>query len=90
MSDPETGPQLFALGSTFLKGVVNWSGLPPGDRGEIALAGRSNVGKSSLATRFIHEKFSEDYQSTLGALYYSKMIKIGDLNIKIQLWDTAG
>lgn len=42
------GPGLFARGTEFLKGVVDWSGLPPGDRGEVALAGRSNVGKSSL------------------------------------------
>ena len=49
MSDlPTTGPNLFAKGTEFLKGVVDWSGLPPGDRGEVALAGRSNVGKSSL------------------------------------------
>ncbi len=45
---PPTGPDLFAKGTEFLKGVVDWSGLPPGDRGEVALAGRSNVGKSSL------------------------------------------
>ena len=45
---PENGPDLFAKGTTFLKGVVDWQGLPPGDRGEVALAGRSNVGKSSL------------------------------------------
>ena len=47
-SFPTSGPDLFAGGSTFLKGAVDWSGLPPGDRGEVALAGRSNVGKSSL------------------------------------------
>ena len=45
---PAHGPDLFSRGTAFLKGVVDWSGLPPGDRGEVALAGRSNVGKSSL------------------------------------------
>ncbi len=33
---------------TFLKGVVDVEGLPAPDRPEIAFAGRSNVGKSSL------------------------------------------
>lgn len=47
-ADPTSGPELFAKGTEFIKGVVAWSGLPPGDRGEVALAGRSNVGKSSL------------------------------------------
>ncbi len=45
---PETGAALFLGGTQFVKGVVDWAGLPPGDRGEVALAGRSNVGKSSL------------------------------------------
>ncbi len=45
---PETGAGLFLGGAHFKKGVVDWAGLPPGDRGEVALAGRSNVGKSSL------------------------------------------
>lgn len=44
----ENGPDLFAKGTKFIKGVVDWQGLPAGDRGEVALAGRSNVGKSSL------------------------------------------
>lgn len=44
----ERGRKLFAGQSEFLKGVVAMSGLPPADRTEICLAGRSNVGKSSL------------------------------------------
>lgn len=32
----------------FVKGVVDMSGLPAGDRCELCFAGRSNVGKSSL------------------------------------------
>lgn len=42
------GRALFRLPISFLKGVVNEAGLPPADRAEIAFAGRSNVGKSSL------------------------------------------
>ncbi|WP_138469824.1 ribosome biogenesis GTP-binding protein YihA/YsxC [Poseidonocella sp. HB161398] len=44
----ETGRKLFAGETTFVKGVVAMSGLPPADRLEICFAGRSNVGKSSL------------------------------------------
>ena len=47
-SDPSSGQELFALGCRFVKGVTHESGLPLSDRGEIAFAGRSNVGKSSL------------------------------------------
>ena len=44
----EAGRLLFAGPVEFLKGVVAMDGLPPADRTEICLAGRSNVGKSSL------------------------------------------
>jgi ribosome biogenesis GTP-binding protein YsxC/EngB len=44
----ETGRKLFAGPIAFAKGVVAMDGLPPPDRLELCLAGRSNVGKSSL------------------------------------------
>ena len=46
--DPELGRWLFAQGTAFRIGVPDLSILPPADRDEIAFAGRSNVGKSSL------------------------------------------
>jgi GTP-binding protein len=44
----ETGRRLFARPCTFLMGAVDLDHLPPPDRIEVAFAGRSNVGKSSL------------------------------------------
>ena len=44
----ESGRVLFAGDVDFVKGVVNLRHLPDDDRGEVAFAGRSNVGKSSL------------------------------------------
>ncbi|GLQ17481.1 ribosome biogenesis GTP-binding protein YihA/YsxC [Maritalea porphyrae] len=44
----EAGRLLFARPWQFIKGCVRVDDLPPGDRTEIAFAGRSNVGKSSL------------------------------------------
>ena len=44
----EAGRRLLTDAPAFLKGVVAMDGLPPGDRPEICLAGRSNVGKSTL------------------------------------------
>ena len=44
----EQGRKLFAGDVEFVKGVVNMRALPEDDRGEVAFAGRSNVGKSSL------------------------------------------
>ena len=44
----EAGRLLFARPYVFVKGCVRIADLPPADRTEIAFAGRSNVGKSSL------------------------------------------
>jgi GTP-binding protein len=44
----EAGRLLFARPWTFIKGCVRIADLPPSDRVEVAFAGRSNVGKSSL------------------------------------------
>ena len=44
----EAGRLLFARPFDFVKGCVKIADLPPADRVEIAFAGRSNVGKSSL------------------------------------------
>jgi GTP-binding protein len=44
----EAGRLLFARPFVFVKGCVRIADLPPPDRTEIAFAGRSNVGKSSL------------------------------------------
>lgn len=44
----EAGRLLFARPFTFVKGAVRIDDLPDADRLEVAFAGRSNVGKSSL------------------------------------------
>jgi small GTP-binding protein len=57
---------------------------------KIILIGESNVGKSNILNKFVNNKFMENEFTTLGLNYFSKLIKINNINYKLQLWDTAG
>jgi GTP-binding protein len=52
----EAGRKLFASPVVFVKGVVDVADLPPSDRPEVAFAGRSNVGKSSLINALVNRR----------------------------------
>jgi small GTP-binding protein len=56
------------------------------------LLGETAVGKTALISRFVENKFSENFVSTLVGCYSSKDIFYPKFNrnVKYEIWDTAG
>ena len=57
---------------------------------KIIIIGNCGVGKSSLVNQGVLEKFSSNYQTTLGFDFFSMFVKIEDKVIRLQIWDTCG
>ena len=54
------------------------------------IVGDPSVGKSNLLMKFAHNKFTEEYQATIGVEFGAKNIELNKQIYRIQIWDTAG
>ncbi|KAK1421521.1 hypothetical protein QVD17_23931 [Tagetes erecta] len=57
---------------------------------KLVFLGDQSVGKTSIITRFMYDKFDTAYQATIGIDFLSKTMYLEDRTIRLQLWDTAG
>ncbi|KAD3066392.1 hypothetical protein E3N88_34272 [Mikania micrantha] len=57
---------------------------------KIILIGDSAVGKSNLLSRFCHNKFTLQFNSTIGVEFTTKTLNIDGNPIMAQIWDTSG
>lgn len=57
---------------------------------KLIFLGNQSVGKSSILSRFVQDKFEENYNATIGLDYHSKQLIIDKQNIRLVLYDTAG
>lgn len=85
--DIEAGRLLFARPCRFIKGVVAVAGLPPEQGLEVAFAGRSNVGKSSLINALVGQKGLARASNTPGR---TQEINFFDLDGHLMLADLPG
>lgn len=54
------------------------------------IIGDTSVGKSCIMHNFIYERFRRETTQTIGVEFSSKIIKVGEKSVKLQIWDTAG
>mmetsp|Transcript_5166 Transcript_5166/g.7912 ORF Transcript_5166/g.7912 Transcript_5166/m.7912 type:complete len:235 (-) Transcript_5166:124-828(-) len=54
------------------------------------LLGDSSVGKSSIVERYVENKFSSDFITTIGVDFKVQSFSWDDKIVKLQIWDTAG
>ena len=58
---------------------------------KVLLLGEIGVGKSSLARRFVFDRFEADYKSTIGVDILTHDVQTADgAALKLVLWDTDG
>ena len=81
--DIEAGRLLFARPFKFVKGCVRIADLPPADRAEVAFAGRSNVGKSSLINALTGTKDLARTSNTPGRTQELNIFEAADAPIRI-------
>jgi len=79
----EAGRILFARPFVFTKGCVRLTDLPPMDRVEIAFAGRSNVGKSSLINALVGMKDLARTSNTPGRTQELNIFEAADAPLRI-------
>jgi small GTP-binding protein len=54
------------------------------------MLGATGVGKTSLVRRFVQSIYSEKYHSTIGVKIDKKIVRVGDQNVNLLLWDLQG
>lgn len=58
---------------------------------KVILVGHFGVGKTSLVRQFVHQKFSDEYLTTIGVKIDKKLMSFSDnREVTLILWDIAG
>ena len=83
----ESARVLFARPVAFMMGAVRMDGLPPSDLPEVAFAGRSNVGKSSLINALVGQNHLARASNSPGR---TREINFFVLDGKLRLVDLPG
>ncbi|CAI0473582.1 unnamed protein product [Linum tenue] len=56
---------------------------------KLVFLGDQSVGKTSIITRFMYDKFDTTYQATIGIDFLSKTMYLEDRTVRLQLWQVS-
>ena len=56
----------------------------------IVVVGDASLGKTTLSHRYIHDQYEENLKSTINCGNFKQMIQKKNMNIQVNIWDTAG
>mmetsp|Transcript_25309 Transcript_25309/g.56062 ORF Transcript_25309/g.56062 Transcript_25309/m.56062 type:complete len:196 (-) Transcript_25309:55-642(-) len=57
---------------------------------KVCIIGDTNVGKTSLSTRYCHGEFPTNSTPTIGASFLQRRVVVDNTEMSLQIWDTAG
>jgi small GTP-binding protein len=57
---------------------------------KVCIIGDTDVGKTSLSTRYCHGEFPNNSTPTIGASFLQRRVVVDNTEISLQIWDTAG
>jgi small GTP-binding protein len=72
-----------------LRASVMLLGSQPTDS-KVVILGSTTVGKTSLVSRLTTDSFSPNTTPTVGTTFLGHTVKVGENEVKLQLWDTGG
>lgn len=56
---------------------------------KLVTIGTAGVGKTCVISRFQTGEFKNEYLVTVGASFFSKIMRVEDEEVKLQIWDTV-
>ena len=60
------------------------------NRQKVIFCGDAGVGKTSIINSIMGQKFSDEYEPSIGVDFFSKTVRYKGRLIKLQIWDSAG
>ena len=70
--------------------VQPMTSVQPMAKYKLVFLGDQSVGKTSIITRFMYDKFDSTYQATIGIDFLSKTMYLEDRTVRLQLWYVLG